>query len=50
MKKLLYIAFVYTLLSLFAYGKQQTSSDLILLNGNIFTSDVAQPKAEALAI
>jgi len=50
MKKLLYIAFVYTLLSLFAYGQQQTSADLILLNGNIFTSDAAQPKAEAIAI
>lgn len=37
------------LLSFFS-ARQNTSPDLILFNGKVFTSNPAQPSAEALAI
>lgn len=49
MKKILYVLLAYVMFFLPVYG-QQTSADLILLNGKVFTSDAAQPKAEAIAI
>ncbi len=49
MKKLilLLIVGIFTNLSVLA---KQTSPDLILFNGKIFTSDATQPNAEAIAI
>lgn len=49
MKKVSYVLLVYVLFLQPAYG-QQTSADLILHNGKVFTSDSAMPKAEAIAI
>lgn len=49
MKKISYILLAYVMFFLPAYA-QQPSADLILLNGKVFTSDAAMPKAEAIAI
>jgi len=49
MKKISYVLLAYVMFFLPVYG-QQTSADLILLNGKVFTSYAAMPKAEAIAI
>jgi len=49
MKKISYVLLACVMFFLPAYG-QQTSADLILLNGKVFTSYAAMPKAEAIAI
>ena len=49
MKRFAYIIFLSALISLSAFG-QQSSADLILLNGKIFTADSAKPFVEAVAI
>jgi predicted amidohydrolase YtcJ len=49
MKKMVSVVFLRVLLPLAAYG-QQTPADVILFNGKVFTSDVAQPSAEAVAM
>jgi len=49
MKKILYVLLAYLMFFPSAYGQEQ-AADLILLNGKVFTSDPAQPKAEAIAI
>jgi predicted amidohydrolase YtcJ len=49
MKRFAYIIFLSALISLSAFG-QQSSADLVLLNGKIFTADSAKPFVEAVAI
>ncbi len=49
MKKVTSTIVLIIYLSLFAFG-QNASIDLILFNGKVFTSDVAKPAAEAVAI
>jgi predicted amidohydrolase YtcJ len=49
MRNLLSLVFLSALLSLPASG-QQTPTDLILLNGKVFTADSAKPSAEGVAI
>ncbi len=49
MKKVIFTIALIIGLSLFAYG-QKAAADLILFNGKVFTSDLAKPSAEAVAI
>ena len=49
MRKLLFILFIGTLFNLSVLANQ-AAPDLILYNGKIFTSDDAQPDAEAIAV
>jgi predicted amidohydrolase YtcJ len=48
--KVLPVAFAFVLLSSSTLGNQRSSPDLVLFNGNIFTSNASQPYVEALAI
>ncbi|MGI8812041.1 MAG: amidohydrolase, partial [Pyrinomonadaceae bacterium] len=49
MRKLIFLLFIYIAFNL-SVSANQTAPNLILYNGKVFTSDAAQPTAEAIAI